>query len=323
MSNRSIIRYVIVVLLVTITGGIILYKNLPDVGKYPSTGDGSVYWDPPSWYQMPETTEGKMILYGRELVINTARFLGPKGSVAAISNGMNCQNCHPEAGTRLNANCFALVASTYPKFRERSGRLESVEFRVNECFERSLNGKRLDSQSREMRAFVAYLNWLGKDVVKGQKLKGMSIPELPLMDRAASVSNGASLYQSKCVQCHGLQGAGLPTPDGTDYIYPPLWGPNSYNVSAGLYRLTRTAGFIKYNMPYTPVQQAPQLTDEEAWDLAAFINSQPRPEKFFEGDWPMIASKPFDHPFGPFADTFPAVQHKYGPFKMIKAAKKK
>jgi thiosulfate dehydrogenase len=36
-------------------------------------------------------------------------------------------------------------------------------------------------------------------------------------------------------------------------------------------------------------------------------------------DWPDASKKPFDHPFGPFADGFSAEQHKYGPFGPIKA----
>jgi thiosulfate dehydrogenase len=73
----------------------------------------------------------------------------------------------------------------------------------------------------------------------------------------------------------------------------------------------------------TSSHSKPLLTDEEAWDIAAFVNSMPRPEKKFDGDWPDISKKPVDHPYGPFSDPFPEVQHKYGPFKAIAAAHKK
>ena len=63
-----------------------------------------------------------------------------------------------------------------------------------------------------------------------------------------------------------------------------------------------------------------QLSDEEAWDVAAFINSQPRPKHpFLQTDWPDISKKPYDHPFGPYTDSFPEIQHKYGPFEPIVA----
>lgn len=310
-------------LMVIITGCIILYNLIPGLGKYTPKESETGVWDVPYVNSLTSTPQNDLIRYGRELVANTAAYLGPKGAVANISNGMNCQNCHLEGGTRLNGNCFAMVASSYPKFRPRSGKIESVEFRVNECFERSLNGKPLDSLSHEMRAIVTYLLWLGKEVHKDAKLKGMGIPELGLLQRAASTGNGEKLYATKCVSCHGNQGQGLLNPNASGYIYPPLWGEHSYNVSAGIYRISRLAGYIKYNMPFTVVQQEPQLTDEEAWDIAAFINSKERPQKMFASDWPKIETKPFDYPFGPFADSFSVAQHKFGPFEAIKKAKGK
>jgi thiosulfate dehydrogenase len=105
--------------------------------------------------------------------------------------------------------------------------------------------------------------------------------------------------------------------------YPPLWGDQSYNEGAGLFRMSRLAGYVKANMPFGASYQNPQLSDEEAWDVAAYINSQPRPKHpFLQTDWPKIEKKPFDHPFGPYADTFPEMQHKYGPFEPIVAFNK-
>ena len=102
--------------------------------------------------------------------------------------------------------------------------------------------------------------------------------------------------------------------------YPPLWGSQSYNQGAGLFRMSRLAGYVKANMPFGASYQNPQLTDDEAWDLAAFINLQPRPNHpFLQIDWPKIEKKPYDHPFGPYADPFPESQHKYGPFGPIVA----
>ena len=148
MSNRFLIRYTIFALLFLITGAVVFYHSLPDI-KYPVPSVDKTLWQVPDLNSMPSGAEGALIRYGKDLIINTAHYLGPRGSVAKMSNGMNCQNCHLQAGTRLNGNCFALVANTYPKFKLRSGREESIEFRVNDCMERSLNGKKLDSSSRE------------------------------------------------------------------------------------------------------------------------------------------------------------------------------
>ena len=280
-------------------------------------------WVAPDTSSIPATPEGELIRYGQKLITNTSEYLGPKGSVASISNGMNCQNCHLNSGTKSFSNNFSMVASGYPRYRPRSARVESIEFRVNDCLERSLNGRKLDSLSKEMRAYVAFFNWIGKDVKKGEKIEDAGVGDLPLLDRAADPVRGKAAYLSKCKICHGAGGEGLLRHDSLGYTYPPLWGPNSYNTGAGLHRLTRLAGFIKNNMPFGATYETPQVTDEEAWDIAAYISSQTRPEKDFSKDWPDLASKPFDHPFGPYSDPYSEEQHKYGPFKPIQQAKEK
>jgi thiosulfate dehydrogenase len=235
---------------------------------------------------------------------------------------MNCQNCHLDAGTRPLGNNYSAVASTYPKFRARSGQEESVEKRVNDCFERSLNGELLAEDSREMKAIVAYIQWLGTDVKKGETPSGAGLVELPFLTRAADPLKGKILYEEKCTVCHGKDGEGMLNGDKSAWAYPPLWGKNSYNDGAGLYRLSRFAGYIKANMPLGATAEEPQLSDEEAWDIAAYVNSMERPGKDISKDWPDISKKPLDHPFGPFSDGFDDQQHKLGPFPPIREKRK-
>ena len=90
-------------------------------------------------------------------------------------------------------------------------------------------------------------------------------------------------------------------------------------AGAGLFRLSRFAGYVKANMPQGASWERPQLTDEEAWDVAAYVNAQPRPTKDLSTDWPDIAKKPVDHPFGPYKDPYSEQQHKFGPFGPIAA----
>ena len=277
-------------------------------------------WQVPDTARIPATDEGRLIRYGRDLIANTAYYLGPKGRIAAISNGMNCQNCHLQAGTKAWGNNYAAVFSTYPKYRDRSGSVENIFRRVNDCLERSLNGKPLDTNSREMKAIYAYFKWLGQIVPKGVKPKGTGIRDLPFLARAADPEIGRAVYQANCLRCHGPQGEGQKNADSIGYVYPPLWGEHSFTTAAGLYRISRLAGYVKDNMPLGCTHDKPQLTDEAAWDVAAFINTCRRPEKSFPNDWPDITRKPPDHPFGPYADSFPAGQHKYGPFGPIRHA---
>jgi thiosulfate dehydrogenase len=296
--------------------------------KQPVSNDPPVIADT-SFIPAPDSSlieqepNAKEILYGKELIAHTSKYLGPKGSVLKISNGMNCQNCHLSAGTKPFGNNYLAVAPTYPKFRERSGTIENVYKRVNDCVERSLNGKALDTNSREMNAIAAYIGWLGKNLPKGKKPKGSGIKDLAYLDRAADREKGKNVYLLRCKTCHGENGQGKLSADGLNYQYPPLWGDHSYNIGAGLYRISRFAGYVKYNMPNGATYDNPVLSDEEAWDVAAFVNSQPRPNKDLKADWPKISGKPVDHPFGPYADGFNETQHKYGPFGPVADARKK
>ena len=294
-------------------------NHINDQIKKPLTPE-IVSWKIPDIRSIPGNDSGKRILYGRDLIVNTAYYLGPEGIVMSVSNGLNCQNCHLDAGTRLWGNNFGAVASLYPKFRERSGTIESIEKKINDCFERSMNGKTIDSTGREMQAMIAYIKWLGSTVEKGVKPYGSGAKKIEYAERAADTVKGRAVFMSTCATCHGINGGGKLNPDNKTYMYPPLWGPHSYNYGAGIYRLSKFAAFIKYNMPFGVTHDNPILTDEQAWDVAAFVNSQPRPGKDISHDWPDITRKPVDHPFGPYADIFSETQHKYGPFAEIEKA---
>jgi thiosulfate dehydrogenase len=309
--------------------GIIVFRQSSN-GSSKSTDSSQVYvapdtnfnhvWTAPSDWRMMylDSSEKDLVQYGRELIAHTSEYLGPKGSVLQMSNGMNCQNCHLNAGTQPWGNNYFAVQSTYPKFRARSGTVENQIKRVNDCFQRSLNGKALDSTGREMRAILAYIKWLGNDVEKDKIPRGAGIFKLKGMKRACDPSKGLEVYVAKCQSCHQADGGGLLAENGKSYTYPPLWGKNSYNHGAGLFRISNFAGYVKYNMPQGTTYEKPVLTDEEAWDVAAYVNSMPRPSKDLSMDWPKISKKPFDHPFGPYADPFSEVQHKFGPYKPIK-----
>jgi thiosulfate dehydrogenase len=263
-----------------------------------------------------------LIKYGQQLIQHTSRYLGPNGSVAQISNGMNCQNCHLEGGTKPWGNNYGAVYATYPKYRARSGTKENIYKRINDCFERSLNGKALPEQSHEMIAIKSYIEFIGSNVPKDTIARGSGLRNVPYLDRASDPTKGEIVYLSKCMSCHQSDGQGLLNGDGSEYVYPPLWGASSYNQGAGLFRMSRMVGFIKYNMPLGVNYDNPELTDEEAWDVAAYINTQFRPQKDLSKDWPNISEKPIDHPFGPYADGFTEFQHKFGPYQPIEKFKK-
>ncbi len=314
LKEYWLIYFLWAIILIVIVNGLPSNKTAKEHLFPPTVAESIV----PDIYELSNSKEDDLIRYGKILIDSTAKYLGPHGKLATISNGLNCQNCHRESGTKLYTNNFLSVASTYPKFRERSGRMESVEWRINECMQRSLNGDAIDSLSKEMKAMVAYILWTGKNIKKNGKIAGSENKELSFLERAADPLKGKMIYSVKCTSCHGENGKGIMNVDSASYVYPPLWGANSYAVSAGMFRLSKLASFIKNNMPLGATYADPLLSNEEAWDVAAYINSQPHPKKMFATDWPVIRSKPVDYPFGPYADNFTEKQHKYGPFDPVK-----
>ena len=293
-----------------------------DTESFQATSKSEFWQAPDIWSANGTKSKQDLIQYGRDLIVYTAYYLGPRGRIAQQSNGLNCQNCHLDAGTKVFGNNYGSVASTYPKIRARSGQLEGIEKRINDCFERSLNGNPLKEDSKEMRAMVAYMKFLGQNVTKGEKAKGSGFKDLPFLNRAASPEKGKVVYELRCASCHQSDGHGIIDGIGQSYVYPPLWGPNSFNDAAGLSRISNMAKYVKYNMPFGVNYDAPELSDEDAWDVAAYVVSQTRPHKAVPQDWPDISKKPIDHPKGPYADNFSELQHKYGPFSAMKKLKK-
>jgi thiosulfate dehydrogenase len=158
--------------------------------------------------------------------------------------------------------------------------------RVNECFERSLNGRALPPDSSKLQAVVAYITWLSRGVPSGATLPWRGLQRIESR-RTLDPANGKQVFANKCAFCHGSDGQGT-------MAAPPVWGPQSYNIAAGMARVTVAAAFIKSNMPRS---WGWSLSDDAAYDVAAYINAQPRPD--FPGkanDWPK-GGRPADSPY--------------------------
>jgi thiosulfate dehydrogenase len=178
----------------------------------------------------------------------------------------------------------------------------------------------LPRDSVEMIAIEAYINELDKRYAATDKNARAPHEQAAFAepDRAADPSAGRLVYADRCAICHGDNGQGLlATGHPNDgYLFPPLWGDDSFNDGAGMHRVLTAARFIKARMP---LGQA-DLTDDEAFDVAAYINSRSRPAMSgLERDFPDRTAKPVDSPYGPYADPFPQHQHQYGPYRDIRA----
>lgn len=273
---------------------------------------------------LPPGPQGKTIQWGETLIAETPKHLGPDMvdvTKRYAGNRLSCKSCHLNAGKQANAMGFVGITARFPMYRGRENRQVTLQERINGCFERSLNGKALPVNSPEMKAIVAYMHWLSQDYPQGVKVNGQGIPPIVLFDRATSPAKGKGIYAAKCALCHQANGAGLPlnaAKPQEGYLYPALWGSDSFNNGAGMGRVITAAKFIKANMPLGNAN----LSAAEALDVAAYINSQKRPIKAgLEQDYPDRSKKPVDVPYPPWVDSFSPEQHTFGPFKPMMKGK--
>ena len=281
------------------------------------------HWMPPDIATVGDDPFGELVKYGHALFTDTANEIGPGVSDTAkrfAGNNLACQNCHLQAGTQPYAMPMTGVWGQFPQYRAREGAVDILEERINGCLERSMNGRALPFESREMKAFVSFMRWVSSGIPDGAKLIGAGTLQIKEPARAADSTRGAEIYAQVCSACHGSDGSGVRAQDGFGYQFPPLWGPDSFNNGAGMSRLLTAAAYAKHNMPLGTKFDAPLLTDVEAYDVAGFMVSQERPEKTnLEKDFPIRLQKPIDTGYGPYADGFPAEQHRLGPFGPIRA----
>lgn len=285
------------------------------------------FFSAPKTEDLPQNRLSEEIRYGEELINRTAYYIGPNGKVGTyLGNRMNCRNCHLDGGRRLFGGSFATTHTRYPEYRAREDIIISLADRINYCIVRPHNGKPLPHDSREMRAMLIYLKWLSEDRPANSRRFGDRLMELRLLDRAADPKQGEKVYRKHCQVCHGENGEGLLDEQNVTFIYPPLWGPESYGIGSSMHRIRPAAAFIKANMPYGTTWEKPVLSDEEAYDVAAFINDDrihSRPQFDVTKDYPDLLEKPIDYPYGPYLDSFTEHQHRFGPFKPIIEARKK
>jgi thiosulfate dehydrogenase len=304
----------------------ILAPATPGIGQEAAAPSASI-WTVPEVGALPDDAHGRLVRRGRDLIAATYAHIGPEVPDPAdryAGNNLACGNCHLQAGTKKFGLALFGLFGDYPRYSVRSGAQVTIEGRVNNCMTRSMNGRAMPLQASQMTAITAYIKFLSTGVPAGEQLAGLGAGKMPELARAASPPRGLPIFTRNCAGCHGADGAGvrrsLPTVD-LGYIMPPLWGSDSFNDGAGMARLTTAANFVHFNMPHGADYLNPQLSVEEAWDVAAYLVSQPRPHKQgLDRDYPDLLEKPVDTPYGPYADGFSEEQHKYGPFAPIREA---
>lgn len=232
---------------------------------------------------LKESNATQLVL-GARLNINTHEML-PRN----VGNALNCASCHLNAGTVADGSPYVGVSAFFPSYAPRAGRVITLADRINGCFLRSMNGKPLPLDSEELKAMVAYFDWMKRETKPEDKVEGRGVGKI---DRrlVPNVENGKKIYAVQCALCHGDGGEGIKNANGK-WVYPPLWGDESFNIGAGMARTYTAAAFVKRNMPIAfhngfPLGQG-GLTDQEAVDVAEYFTHMPRPDFAAKvKDWP-------------------------------------
>jgi len=223
---------------------------------------------PPAESEIPKNEFGEAVLLGKNIFVNTQQY-----AKDFVGNGMNCANCHLDNGRKADSAPLWAAYVLYPAYRQKTGQIDTIQSRIQGCFLYSMNGKPPALDSKEMTALVTYHYWLAKGAPSGVKLPGQGYLKVAKPALTPDLARGRTVYENNCTICHGDNGEGIKARG--EYAFPPLWGKDSFNWGAGMHRVDTAAGFIQANMPYG---LGGTLSDQEAWDVALFMNSHERPQ---------------------------------------------
>lgn len=244
------------------------------------TDGGTVY---------PEGEAGEMVRLGQAIINETDTHPLTR---TLVGNTLQCRNCHLADGAGMPGaqngfGSFRGTAAVFPAFSKRDGGMITLQERIEDCFIRSMDGRKPIVDSKASLAMTAYVAWLSTGVAMSmnprvpmslENEKRMSTGKKrfdALLRRAtyADYLEGRQVYEKQCASCHQKDGSGIAG------SFPALWGSNakgrwrSYNAGAGMSKLDKAAVWIQSNMP---LGEGGTLDDRDAVALSLYINAQPR-----------------------------------------------
>lgn len=241
----------------------------------PPTAVPPAAFAPPADSAIPATPMGEMIRKGEQIFLHTG-----VNAKAYVGNTLNCVNCHLDAGRLAHSAPMWGAYLLYPAYRSKTKQVDTFAERLRGCFMYSMNGKAPPFGDEVLVALEAYAYWMASGAPVGQRLPGAGYPKLAKPAQPPDIARGQQVYASHCMLCHGEQGQGQRA--GDVQVFPPLWGAQSFNWGAGMANIDNAAGFIHANMP---LGQGGSLTEQQAWDVATFMDSHERPQDpRFTGD---------------------------------------
>ncbi|WCM91748.1 c-type cytochrome [Acidovorax sp. NCPPB 2350] len=234
----------------------------------PALAPSRTAFAPPPESAMPDGEYGRVIRLGENIFRETSKY-----AAQYVGNSLSCANCHLDAGRKPDSAPMWAAFAHYPAFRSKTGQVDTLASRLQGCFMYSMNGKAPPQDSEIMTALQTYAFWLAQGAPVGLPIPGSGYPKLKQPAQPADYARGEKVYAQNCALCHGADGQGQRSGDAQ--VFPPLWGPESFNWGAGMHQLANAAGFIQANMP---LGKGGSLSTQEAWDVAMFMNSHERPQ---------------------------------------------
>lgn len=249
----------------------------------PTSNDAvSGSFQPPLSKDIPDNEFGDSVRRGEKIFTQTHRY-----AENYIGGGLDCANCHLNKGRQTGAAPMWAAWVLYPRYRGKNDKINTMADRIRGCFTFSENAQDSEvghppaSNSTVVADLESYFRWLATNAPTGKKMKGQGYPSLKDPAKAFDPERGSEVYAAHCAVCHGESGEGTKARNG-GYIFPPLWGSDSFNWGAGMHRVSTAAAFIHANMP---LGLGGSLGVQQAWDVASYIDSKPRPQDpRFNGD---------------------------------------
>ncbi len=223
---------------------------------------------PPPATSIPDNEFGQVVKKGQNIFLHTGEY-----AKEYVGNTLNCVSCHLDAGRRANASPLWGAYVLYPAYRSKNKHVNTLAERLQGCFQYSMNGKAPPADSETIVALESYMFWMAQQAPTGVKLDGQGYPRLAKPDQTPDYDRGLAVYKQNCALCHGADGQGQSV-EGK-MVFPALWGDESFNWGAGMHSVSTATAFIKANMP---LSRGGSLSDQEAWDVAFYMNSHDRPQ---------------------------------------------
>ncbi len=249
---------------------------------------------PPPDTAIPADEFGKQVALGRQIFLDPGRY-----AKAYVGNQLSCENCHLDAGRLARSAPLWGAYPMYPAYRSKNHRVNSFAERLQGCFNYSMNGKAPPLGDPVLVALESYAYWMSKGAPIGTALPGRGYPRLAKPASVPDYARGELVFKRDCALCHGGDGQGQQAAGRT--VFPPLWGPQSFNWGAGMEQVGNAAGFIKANMP---LGKGDTLSDQDAWDVAYFMDAHERPQDpRFNGSIPATRTAYHDTPDSLYGTT--------------------